>query len=63
MFEDIARNLEAPHELGMTTVLVTSPDNSDAHHLNGEDTPSYVHHVTDDLPGFLAMLARPSSTS
>ncbi len=25
MFEDIARNLEAPHELGMTTVLVTSP--------------------------------------
>ena len=22
MFEDIARNLEAPHELGMTTVLV-----------------------------------------
>ena len=35
MFEDIARNLEAPHELGMTTVLVTSPDNKDAQHLNG----------------------------
>ena len=60
MFEDIARNLEAPHELGMTTVLVTSPDNADAQHLNalhrgaGE---SHVHHVTDDLAAFLTRLA------
>jgi putative hydrolase of the HAD superfamily len=53
MFEDLARNLEAPASLGMTTVLVTSPDNNDAHHLNGESTPPYVHHVTDDLPSFL----------
>jgi hypothetical protein len=45
----------------MTTVLVTSPDNADAHHLNGEDTPPYVHHVTDDLPGFLSTLARSST--
>jgi putative hydrolase of the HAD superfamily len=57
MFEDIARNLEAPHALGMTTVLVTSPDNRDANLLNGEDRPSHVHHITSDLTGFLAALA------
>ena len=45
----------------MTTVLVTSPDNSDAHHLNGEATPDYVHHVTDDLPGFLGELVKTRS--
>jgi putative hydrolase of the HAD superfamily len=58
MFEDIARNLEAPATLGMTTVLVTSPENNDAHHLNGEGTPDYVDHVTDNLPGVLAGLVR-----
>ena len=56
MFEDIARNLEVPHQLGMTTVLVTSGDNNDAAQVNalhgGEDRP-HVHHVTDDLVGFL----------
>jgi putative hydrolase of the HAD superfamily len=60
MFEDIARNLEAPHALGMTTVLVTSPDNKDAIHLNalhGGAGEAHVHHVTDDLAGFLAGIA------
>jgi putative hydrolase of the HAD superfamily len=60
MFEDIARNLEAPHELGMTTVLVVSPENHDAEHLNrttGGTARDHVHHVTDDLAGFLAGLA------
>jgi putative hydrolase of the HAD superfamily len=60
MFEDIARNLEAPHELGMTTVLVTSPDNKDAEHLNrlhGGAGEAHVHHVTDDLAAFLTRLA------
>jgi putative hydrolase of the HAD superfamily len=52
-FEDIARNLEAPHDLGMTTVLVTSNDHPGAMPLNGE-RPHFVDHVTDDLPGFLA---------
>ncbi len=59
MFEDIARNLEAPHALGMTTVLVMDPENSAAAHLNGEtggiDQP-HVDHVTEDLPTFLAEL-------
>lgn len=57
MFEDIARNLEAPHALGMTTVLVTSPDNHDAAYLNGGEEPPHVHHVTGDLAGFLTELA------
>ncbi len=59
MFEDIARNLEAPHELGMTTVLVTSPDNTDAKHLNslhGGAGEAHVHHVTDDIAAFLSKL-------
>ena len=58
MFEDIARNLEAPHELGMTTVLITSDDNHDAHVLNGADKPDYVHHTTRHLAGFLNGLGR-----
>ena len=57
MFEDIARNLLAPHELGMTTVLVTSPDNHDAAHLNRTTSDEHIHHVTGDLPGFLSGLA------
>jgi putative hydrolase of the HAD superfamily len=59
MFEDIARNLEAPHVLGMTTVLVTSPDNGAAGELGTEPAAeaAHVHHVTDNLPVFLARLA------
>ncbi|MBI2717960.1 MAG: pyrimidine 5'-nucleotidase [Rhizobiales bacterium] len=60
MFEDIARNLEAPHALGMTTVLVVAPENRDAEHLNkatGGIAQPHIHHLTDDLPGFLAGLA------
>jgi len=60
MFEDIARNLEAPHALGMTTVLVVSPENHDAAHLNrstGGEAQDHIHHVTDDLTGFLEGLA------
>ena len=53
MFEDIARNLQAPHDLGMTTVLVTSDDNADANILNGIGRADYVHHVTGDLAEFL----------
>jgi putative hydrolase of the HAD superfamily len=60
MFEDIARNLEVPHELGMTTVLVVSAENRDAEHLNratGGTDKAHIHHVTDDLAGFLGRLA------
>lgn len=57
MFEDIIRNLEPSHQLGMTTVLVHDTDNDDGamiNTLNGDDHKvPHVHHVTDDLAGFL----------
>lgn len=46
MFEDDARNLRAPHEMGMKTVHV-APEPEDADH---------IHHHTDDLPVFLKKL-------
>jgi putative hydrolase of the HAD superfamily len=60
MFEDLARNLEVPHALGMTTVLVV-PGHSyessrQAWEHAGRDAP-HVDHVTDDLAQFLAQLA------
>ena len=56
MFEDLARNLVVPHQLGMTTVLVV-PDGSqevvrEDWELEGRGA-AYVDHVTDDLTGFL----------
>lgn len=56
MFEDLARNLEVPHALGMTTVLVV-PDGTkevvrEDWEMAGRDA-SHVDHVTDDLAGFL----------
>jgi putative hydrolase of the HAD superfamily len=56
MFEDLARNLVAPHQLGMTTVLVV-PDGSEEvvredWELEGRGA-AYVDHVTDDLTEFL----------
>ena len=56
MFEDLARNLEVPHALGMTTVLVV-PEGSrevfrEEWELAGRDAP-HVDHVTDNLTGFL----------
>ena len=47
MFEDDARNLAAPHEMGMRTV-----------HVAPESTPApHIHHHTDDLAGFLHRIA------
>src|SRR5437588_9022386 len=61
MFEDLARNLVIPHQLGMTTVLVV-PDGSKEvvrkdWELEGRDA-SHVDHVTDDLTEFLEALVR-----
>jgi putative hydrolase of the HAD superfamily len=59
MFEDLARNLAVPHDLGMTTVLVVPDGTKDvvreAWELEGRDE-AYVDHVTDDLTGFLERL-------
>lgn len=59
MFEDLAQNLETPHAMGMTTVLVCS----DAAWLADEphekrparigETADHVHHATNDLTDFL----------
>ena len=56
MFEDLARNLVIPHQLGMTTVLVVPDGTRDVvredWELEGRGA-SHVDHVTDDLTGFL----------
>src|SRR6476469_148931 len=64
MFEDLARNLVVPHQLGMTTVLVV-PDGTrevvrEDWELEGRDA-AHVDHVTDDLTGFLQRLGAMSS--
>jgi len=46
MFEDDARNLAAPHAMGMRTIHI-APDPEPADH---------IHHHTDDLGAFLARL-------
>ena len=46
MFEDEARNLAVPHEMGLRTVHVAPAPAPAAH----------VHHHTDDLTGFLSRL-------
>lgn len=60
MFEDIARNLEAPKALGMQTVLVV-PRHGGTDHRDALDktvtAPDHVDHITDDLAGFLAGIA------
>ncbi len=58
MFEDIARNLEVPHDMGMKTVLITAQDNVDGamiNRLNGDDKGAhYVHHTTNNISQFLS---------
>ena len=60
MFEDIARNLKEPHEMGMRTVLVDHPDNVDGCCINdrhGDRDAPYVHFITDDLGSFLRRIS------
>ena len=59
MFEDLPGNLQAPHDLGMTTVLVHS--DLDDHPIyrdikDWKQLPEHIHHETDDLAGFLGGL-------
>ncbi|MBN8918883.1 MAG: pyrimidine 5'-nucleotidase [Rhizobiales bacterium] len=61
MFEDLARNLEVPHRLGMVTVLVVPPGQTlaarESWEFEGRED-AYVNHVTEDLAGFLETVAR-----
>jgi len=55
MFEDIAKNLVVPHELGMTTTLVI-PQTIDPFRETFEQEAveaPHIDHITNDLAGFL----------
>ena len=55
MFEDIAKNLVVPHDLGMTTTLVvpkTADPFREAFEQEAAAAP-HIDHITDDLAGFL----------
>lgn len=60
IFDDIAHNLEAPHALGMTTVLVCSDAAWLADEPDGKrparrgESAAHVHHATADLTDFLS---------
>ena len=60
IFEDLARNLEVPHALGMITILVVPKGAGvvlrEEWELAGRDAP-HVDHVTDDLAHFLRTIA------
>jgi putative hydrolase of the HAD superfamily len=61
MFEDLARNLETPHALGMTTVLVVPEGTREVFRegweLEGRDAP-FVDCVTENIAAFLETLRR-----
>ncbi|PVB59397.1 pyrimidine 5'-nucleotidase [Labrenzia sp. 011] len=56
MFEDLAKNLTVPHQLGMCTTLIVPQGSreiiSETWDLEGDPYP-HVDFVTDDLTGFL----------
>ncbi|MEO0399252.1 MAG: pyrimidine 5'-nucleotidase [Pseudomonadota bacterium] len=65
MFEDIAHNLEAPHALGMRTVLICAAadwmhdepaEKRPAHPADDMLAEDHVHHVTEDITAFLGDL-------
>lgn len=60
MFDDLEKNLVVPHEVGMSTVQVVAGsdfvhDQVEAWEL-GRAAGPHVHHITDDLAGFLRKL-------
>ncbi len=60
MFEDMPQNLEVPHALGMSTVLVRSTymDHPIQEKMKKwTQLPEHIDHATDDLAGFLSRLA------
>lgn len=60
MFEDMPQNLQVPHALGMTTVLIRSTyidHPAQAKARAWQTPPDHIHHMTDDLAGFLTGLS------
>jgi len=61
MFEDLPHNLVTAHDLGMTTVLIRSsygdhPSQNEV--VAGKRPPRHIHHMTEDLAGFLDGIGR-----
>ncbi len=62
MFEDMPQNLEIPHALGMTTVLIRSTyidHPSQAKARSWTTPPDHIHHIADDLTAFLTLVKPP----
>ena len=56
MFEDLVKNLKAPHDVGMKTVLIVAKSGVNDLRDDWErrqDTPPFVEYVTDDIARFL----------
>lgn len=66
MFEDMVVNLEVPHEIGMTTVLVTTDapwiedEPASKRPGAGHEDAEHIHHITGDLTAFLRALVEDS---
>jgi putative hydrolase of the HAD superfamily len=57
MFDDLEKNLLVPHENGMVTVHVVAGEDFEHEQVEswelGRGSGPHIHHVTDDLAGFL----------
>lgn len=60
MFDDLEKNLIVPHETGMITVQVVASEDYQHEQVDAWELErtggAHVHHVTDDLAGFLKSL-------
>ncbi len=54
LFEDLPRNLVAAAEMGMTTIWVRN----DTRWAEEAESPDHIHHVTDDLAGWIGALVK-----
>ncbi len=63
MFEDMPHNLEPAHQLGMTTCLVHSSYIDHPIQLKireWKEPPAHIHHMTENLSGFLCGVVPPA---
>ena len=63
MFDDLEKNLRVPHSVGMTTVQVVAGadfahEQCDPWELGRGEGLDHIHHITDDIVGFLGTANR-----